>query len=187
MAGTPHLGIKFHFGQSTSLKMEAYSDATFGGDDTVSAKSNTGYVVYFGGGPIDWACKLQPVIAQSSAESEQVAAFTTSRTVFYFRQLLDELNLSQEGPTIIHEDNTACISQSKNPVNHKRCKHILLKYHYLRDLTESGIVRLEYISTNDQIADLLTKPLAPKVFGHLLLYPFLFLLLNHPVFHCSSN
>jgi hypothetical protein len=171
LAGSAHKGLKYHFGQSTSLKMEAYSDASYGGEDVNSAKSTSGYVIYFGGGPIDWACKLQPVIALSSAEAEQVAAFTTSRTVFYFRQLLEELNTVQQSPTVIHEDNTACIAQSKNPVNHKRCKHILLKYHYLRDLTESGIVQLEYINTKAQIADLLTKPLAPKDFNRLL--PFL--------------
>ena len=69
--------------------------------------------------------------------------------------------------TIIYEDNEACIAQSKNPVNHKRSKHILLKYHYLRQLAEDKIVCLEYIQTADQIADIFTKPLAPKLFQQL--------------------
>ena len=65
-------------------------------------------------------------------------------------------------------DNTGCIAQSKNPVNHKRVKHMLLKYHYLRDLVHDGQVRLTYVSTFDQIADLFTKPLPRRIYDRLL-------------------
>jgi hypothetical protein len=182
IAGTPHLGIKYQIGDSSTLRLEeyfptsptgkdpslsAYSDASWGGEDCDSAKSQSGYIVYFGGGPIDWKSHLQPVIAQSSTESEQVAAHETARSVFYFRQLLEEFGKTQTGTTVIWEDNQGCIAQSKNPVNSSRSKHILLKYHYLRDLTESGIVRLQYIPTTDQIADIFTKPLPPKQFINL--------------------
>ena len=84
-----------------------------------------------------------------------------------YRQLLEEFGHLQGEPTILWEDNQACIAQSKNPVNHKRCKHILIKYHYLRHLTESNIIRLEYIVTKNQTADILTKPLAPSDFQRL--------------------
>ena len=139
-------------------------DATFGGEDIDSAKSQTGYVFYFGGGLIDWSSHLQSVIALSSAESEQLAAYSTARTCVYFRNLLSELGHTQFGPTTIHEDNTACISFSKNPVNYKRNRQVLINHHYIRDLTENGIVRLEYLQTSDQIAYMFTKPLAPKDF-----------------------
>ena len=46
---------------------------------------------------------------------------------------------------------------SKNPVNHQRCRHISLKYFYIRDLVETGIIKLEYIKTIHQIADIFTK------------------------------
>ncbi len=83
------------------------------------------------------------------------------------RALHEEFGHIQGEPTILWEDNQACIAQSKNPVNHKRCKHILIKYHYLRHLTASNIVRLEYIVTKSQIADALTKPLPPSDFSRL--------------------
>ena len=167
LAGTPEYGITYSRPDSATLSLEAYADSSFGGDDIDKGKSHTGYVIYFGGGPVDWSSHLQAVIAQSSAEAEYVAAFNASRTVVYFRHLLSDFGLTQHGSTVIWEDNEACIAQSKNPVSHKRCKHILLKYHYIRDLTESGIVRLQYISTTDQVADLLTKPLAPALFQRL--------------------
>ena len=107
LSGTPTLGLRFHQGTSSTLRMEAYSDATFGGEDIDSAKSQTGYVFYFGGGLIDWSSHLQSVIALSSAESEQLAAYSTARTCVYFHNLLSELGHTQFGPTTIHEDNTA--------------------------------------------------------------------------------
>ena len=171
LAGTPHLGIHYHAKDPSCLRLEAYCDAGHGGEDIDRARSQSGYIIYYGGGPVDWSSTLQSVIAQSSAEAEQVAAFNASRAVVYFRQLLEEFGHQFNGATTIWEDNTACIAQSKNPVNHKRCKHILLKYQYLRDLTETGIIKLEYIVTTDQIADLFTKPVPPKVF--LQLVPFL--------------
>ena len=175
LAGTPHLGIKYHFGDSSTLRLEAYADSSYGGDDRDQAKSHHGYLIYFAGGIIDWNSTLQSTIALSSAEAEHIAAFHASRAVFYYRQLLEELGHHQGEPTILWEDNQACIAQSKNPVNHKRCKHILLKYHYLRHLTTTGIVKLEYVVTKNQIADLLTKPVPLKIFQHLV--PFLV----HPV------
>ena len=170
LAGTPELGLVYQH-TSDKLSLEAYADSNYGGEDSDCAKSQTGYLIYFGGGLIDWTSNIQSVVAQASSEAEQIAAFNTSRTVVYFRHLLEEFNIHMDGATTIWEDNSACIAQSKNPVHHKRTRHILLKYHYLRDLTESGIVKLQYICTKDQVADLLTKPLPKKDF--LRLRPFI--------------
>ena len=171
LAGTPTSGLRFHFGESTALRLEAYADASYGGEDSIQAKSQHGYLIYFAGGLIDWSSNLQSTVALSSAESEHIAAFHCSRAVVYYRQLLEEFGHIQGEPTILWEDNQACIAQSKNPVHHKRCKHILIKYHYLRQLTANKIVRLEYIVTKNQLADALTKPLPNVDFSRLV--PFL--------------
>lgn len=165
LASTPHLGIVYR--ATNDFRLEAYADSSYGSESEYKGKSQTGYIVYLGGGPISWSSKLQSVVAQSSAESEFIAAFNTSREIVYFRQLLEELTLNQKGATIIWEDNQACIAMSKNPVNHARNKHILLKYFYLRELNEQQIVRLEYIATTNQVADILTKPVTRQIFTHL--------------------
>lgn len=167
MAGTTTSGLRFHFGTSTALRLEAYADATYGGEDAIQAKSQHGYLIFFAGALIDWSSNLQSTIALSSAESEHIAAFHCSRAVVYYRQFLEEFGHLQGEPTILWEDNQACIAQSKNPVHHKRCKHILIKYHYLRQLTANNIVRLEYIVTKNQLADALTKPLPNADFSRL--------------------
>ena len=144
--------------QGASLSLEVYADASYGGEHADQARSQHGYlIIYFASNLIDWNSTLQSTVAVSSAESEFIAAYHAARTISYFRYLLDELDLHQSVPTVIWEDNTACISQSRNPVNHRRCKHINIKYHYLRILHDNGTVNLQYLPTRDQLADVLTN------------------------------
>ena len=70
-----HFGIKYQNPNPKNMRLEAYADASYDGEDIDQARSISGQLVYFGGGPIDWASSLQPVIALSSAEAEQNAAF----------------------------------------------------------------------------------------------------------------
>ena len=62
--------------------------------------------------------------------------------------------------TVIFCDNQSCVKLSKNPVFHDRSKHINLKYHYIRDIVQKGVVKLQYISTDEQVIDIFTTPLA---------------------------
>ena len=165
---TSNLGIVYHPTDNTTLSLETYADASFGSESINKAKSPQGYLIYFAGGLVDWKANLQSTVALSTAEAEHISAFSASRAIVYYRQLLEEFGHTQSDPTVLWEDNEACIAQSKNPVNHKRNLHMLVKYHYLRDLTESNIVRLQYIRTHSQLADILTKPLSPTQFTTIL-------------------
>jgi ATP sulfurylase len=62
-------------------------------------------------------------------------------------------------PTVIYCDNQSCIKHSENPVFHDRSKHIEIRYHFIRDYVQRGVVELQYISTEEQVADILTKAL----------------------------
>ena len=68
---------------------------------------------------------------------------------------------------VIYYDNTSAISLSKNLVQHSKEKHIPIKYHYLRDQAEKKTIKLEYIPTQEQIADIFTKPLNNDIFEYL--------------------
>ena len=63
------------------------------------------------------------------------------------------------GPIVIHCDNQSCIRLSENPVFHDRSKHIEIIYHFIREYVKRGAVELPYISTDEQVADILTKSL----------------------------
>jgi hypothetical protein len=83
------------------------------------------------------------------------------------KQTLQDIKIIFEEPTIIHCDNISAISLSKNPVQHSKSKHILIKYHYLRDRAENKDIKLEYVPTQEQVADIFTKPLSRDVFEYL--------------------
>ena len=59
----------------------------------------------------------------------------------------------------MHSDNQACIALSRDPVGHRRTKHIDVRYHYIRELVTYRKATIEYLPSEDMIADILTKPL----------------------------
>ncbi len=77
--------------------------------------------------------------------------------MIHLRQLLAEIGLPQGEPTVIHEDNNPCIHMANNPSTSARTKHIDLKYHIVRERVSNGDVKLVYVPTQDQVADVLTK------------------------------
>lgn len=81
--------------------------------------------------------------------------------------MLTELGHLQEGSTVINCDNNSAIKLSRNLVLHCRSKHIDVRFHFLRDLTKDGVVNLVYCGTQDQIVDVMTKPLKVEVFQKL--------------------
>jgi len=66
--------------------------------------------------------------------------------------------------SIIYCDNTSAINLYKNPVNHSRTKHIDIRHHFLRDNIEKGNICLEYVQTENQLANIFTKPLLESSF-----------------------
>jgi hypothetical protein len=57
-------------------------------------------------------------------------------------------------------DNQSCIKMKTNPVFHDKSKHIKIQYHYIRDMVQRGVVKLQYVGTDEQVVDVLTKPLS---------------------------
>ena len=80
------------------------------------------------------------------------------------RQTLEYLLVKYEHPIVIDCDNTSAINISKNYIMHSKIKHIPIKYHYLREKVSQKAVKLEYIDTKEQIADIFTKPLPKEAF-----------------------
>lgn len=78
--------------------------------------------------------------------------------------ILGELNLAKKDPVTIYVDNKSAISLAKNPVSHSRRKHINIKYHFIREQVNHKIVELVHCMTEENLADIFTKPLKPDVF-----------------------
>ena len=152
---SPILGIKY---QSKSLQAIGYSDSDWGGD-LESRKSTSGYVWILGNGAIAWNSRLQKTVALSSCEAEYMALREAVKEQLYIGQVLKELPISQPKPAWnqLYGDNQSSIEIARNPKHHARTKHMDIHHHFVRDHVQNGITKLDYIPTEQQLADPLTK------------------------------
>ena len=161
LKGTYELGICYKKGGGTS-DIVAYSDSDYAGD-LDDRRSTSGYVFMMGTGTVSWSSKKQAVVTLSTTEAEYISAALCACQVIWIQRILNHLSWDQRN-CVIYCDNCSTIKLSKNPVMHGRSKHIAIRYHFLRDLSKEGIVNLKYCRTQDQIADIMTKPLKLDAF-----------------------
>ena len=115
---------------------------------------------------VSWMSKKQNSILLSTAETEYIVVGSCCTQLLWMQKLLLDYGIRQEHLTI-YCDNNSAINISKNPVQLSRRKHIEIRHHFIRELVEDGTLTLEFIHTDDQKADLFTKPLDSKHFEFL--------------------
>lgn len=98
-------------------------------------------------------------MALSSTEAEYIIARLASCEAIWLHKMRTGLLGLELDPIVIRCDDQSCIKLLKNPVFHDRSKHIQVRYHFVRYMVARGLVKPKYISTYDQVADILTKPL----------------------------
>ena len=108
---------------------------------------------------VSWTSKKQNCFSQSTTEAEYVAATVNCSNVVWLKQLLKGMKEDITEPMIIYCDNTSAINILKNPMIYTKTKHIAVTYHYLRELVQDKIVRMEYVYTKEQLAKIFTKAL----------------------------
>ena len=156
LQGTKEFGLFYKNEENPDLF--GFIDSDYVGD--LNDRKNTfEYVFMMGTGVVSWSSKKQPIVTLSSIEAEFVAATTCAYQAIWLKKIIKELHFKEDGPTQIYCDNGSTINLSKNLVLHGRSKHIDVKYHFLRDLTNDGVINLIYYRSEDQVIDILTKPL----------------------------
>jgi len=144
-----------------------YVDSDWGGNEN-DRKSTTGYLFkMFNSNLICWNTKRQNSVAASSTEAEYMALFEAVREALWLKSLLESVSIKLDRPIKIFEDNQGCISIASNPTCHNRSKHIDIKYHFTREQIENNTISIEYISSENQLADIFTKPLPSGRFKEL--------------------
>ena len=154
-----------------STGLQGYSDADYASDPG-DRRSVSGYLFILGGGPTTWTSVKQRCVSTSTTESEYVALSEACKQGCWIRALLGELNRYQYLPksrsTPTFSDNQSCIALARDPVAHSRTKHIDVRYHYIRELVSFGKTTIDYMPTEDMLADILTKPLPYPAFKKLI-------------------
>lgn len=161
LKGTTELGILYRRG--TKEELFAFTDSDYAGD-VDDRKSTSGYVFKLGTGAISWSSKKQPVVTLSTTEAEFIAASSCACQAIWLRRILDKLGHIQMRCTTIFCDNSSTIKLSRNPVMHGRSKHIDVRFHFLRDLSRNEVIKLVHCNSEDQLSDIMTKPLKLETF-----------------------
>lgn len=156
LKSTANLGIQFTHQNDRDL-ITGYSDADWA-TDNLDRKSVSGYVFMCNGGPISWRSQRQPIVSLSSTESEYIALSCAAQEAIWLGSFLEEFSIETR-PIPIMVDNSSSIKLAENPMFHKRSKHIDLRFHFTRELVKKKVISVEKISTKEQLADPLTKPL----------------------------
>jgi len=151
---------------STLVEVCAYADADWA-NNKKDRKSITGWVAKLNGDPISWSSKKQRVVALSTCEAELYAEGAAVQEVLWLRDLMSELGLHVQFGSLVYGDNQSTIAVSQNGVKSDRTKHVDIKYHFITQTVEEGAVKLQWIPTAEQQADIFTKALAPPVFERL--------------------
>jgi reverse transcriptase-like protein len=192
LCGTTELGLKFdgNMGKNSFTHSDAssaqsasvesplviYADANWGSCKD-SRRSTTGWLIQLGNCWIDWSCHKQATVALSSCEAEYMAVTASTQGAMWMSQLLHEIGFmrwicggaSSPSSTIspvplIYSDNKSAIAMAQNDSLHSRSKHIDIKHHFIREQIEKKFIQIQWISTHQQVADILTKTLQPRTF-----------------------
>ena len=171
-----------------------YVDADWGGDPDTS-RSRGGYIFTSWQAPVAWSSFKLKSVAASSCESEYMAASEATKQAMWLRYIFSDLGYGDLSPTtygklcaadyekkslgdvnvnerpiMVGCDNKAAIYTSENPVNHKRTKHINLRWHLVKQQVAKKNVRFNYINTNENLADIMTKAVSKPIHNYLCSY-----------------
>eukprot|EP00804_Cyclotella_cryptica_P013566 CCRYP_012925-RB/>CCRYP_012925-RB protein AED:0.26 eAED:0.26 QI:0/-1/0/1/-1/0/1/0/216 len=180
LKATRHIGLRFN--PDASKGFQCYCDADFAGNwnkefaetDPSTAKSRSGWIVFYAACPVIWASKLQSQVALSTTEAEYIAMSMALADVIPLMELIKEMRerkfeIVNTQPHVyckVFEDNSGTLELARLPRLRPRTKHINVCYHHFHEHVRKGLIKIFPVDTKDQIADTLTKALAQNDFVH---------------------
>lgn len=157
LKGTLNFGLVFF--SNTNFDVRCYSDSDYAGClDT--RKSTTGYCITMGGSLLSWCSERQSSVSRSTAEAEYIASSEAVGELVWLTRLLKEL-IGPITPVLMADNSSAC-KMIRSSEAHKRTKHIDVHYHFVRHRYDKKEFTIQEVSSHEQLADILTKPM-PKI------------------------
>ncbi|GJX51761.1 hypothetical protein Tco_0278606 [Tanacetum coccineum] len=154
------------YSKDTDMSLTTYADVDHAGcQDT--RRSTSGSAQFLGDKLVSWSSKKQKSTAISSTEAEYIALSGCCSQILWMRSQLTDYGF-QFNKIPLYCDNKSAIALCCNNVQHSRAKHIDIRYHFIKEQVENGIVELYFVRTEYQLADIFTKPLPRERFNFLI-------------------
>ena len=157
LRGTIGYGLVYLKGQSKA-RLVGYSESDFSSDEQ-DQESTSGQVFFLGDMLISWTSQKQKTVALSSCEAEYIAVTAAACKGMWLNRFVSELSGIDETMVKLLVDNKSAIVLTKSPVQHSCTKHINTRHHFIRQYVEDKKIQVDYVRTEDQLADILTKSL----------------------------
>ena len=152
---TPNIGLWYP--KRTHFDLVGFSDSNYAGCK-VDRKSTSGGCQFLGRSLVSWSSKKQNSVALSTAEAEYISAGSCCAQLLWMKQTLLDFGVKFDEILLLC-DNESAVKIATNPVQHSRTKHINIRHHFLRDHVNKGDIKIDGIGTDNQLADIFTKPL----------------------------
>jgi hypothetical protein len=123
-----------------------------------------GYILYFCGAPIAWKSKAGRSVTLSSTEAEYFAISEIAKEAIFVKQVLESMGINIVFPINIKVDNVGAIYLANNYATSQRTKHIDIRAHFVREFIEDGILKVVFVKSEDNEADIFTKNPTEELF-----------------------
>ena len=149
------LGKCIMFFRHKYLDIKGYTNFDFA-ESKLDRKSISRYLSFIGRNLVTWRIKKQNVVILFSTEAKYHALHHAIMELTWLRLLLSKLGFGPKKPMVLFCDNTTTIEIANNPIQHNQTKHIELDRNYIKDNIDSGIIRVPFIKSVNQLADMMT-------------------------------
>ena len=160
---TKHYKLNFRKSKE-GIKLEGYSDADWANLPECHSTSGYAFKSSSDSALISWRSAKQPVVATSTVEAEYIAASEATKEALFLRQILADLTGQPPEPVRLCIDSQGALTLASHQTQHRQTKHIDIKIHHIRCYVHNKSIFLHYVKSMDNIADIMTKPVARPTF-----------------------
>ncbi|CAI7932115.1 unnamed protein product [Closterium sp. NIES-54] len=153
-------GMGLVLGGRSPVVLTGHVDASWA-DDQATQRSSQGYTFSLGSGSVSWRSTRSSSVLGSSCEAEIYAGAMAAQELRWLTYLLTDLGEPPRSPPVLYVDNKAMLALCREQRLEHRTKHIALRYFLARELQQRGQLRLAYMASEANTADVFTKALAP--------------------------